>query len=114
MMPDILKMFKTVMSSLFKKSACDRYPFKKPTYYPITKGHIAIDAPKCILCSICAKKCPTNAIIVEKENRKWAIDHGKCILCNNCVEVCPKKCLMMDTQYAPPSVTQKMDVVRIP
>lgn len=114
MMVDILAMFKTVITSLFKKTACDMYPFKKPTWYKLTKGHIAIDAPNCILCTICDKKCPTHAISVKKEVRTWQIDHGKCILCNNCVAVCPKKCLTMDTQYAPPSATKKVDLVAIP
>lgn len=114
MMGDILTMFKTVITSLFKKSACDMYPFKKPTWYKLTKGHIVIDAPKCILCSICARKCPTYAINVDKASRKWEIDHGKCILCNNCIGACPTKCLTMDQQYKAPSITQKLDTVQIP
>jgi len=114
MISDIFKMFGLVMKSLFKKSVCEMYPFKKPTYYERTRGHIAIDAPNCILCSLCEKRCPTGALKVDKDGRKWAIDNFKCIYCNRCVDCCPKKCLMMDNQYNAPSTTKTIETVDIP
>jgi len=113
-MSDILTMFKTIMQNLFKKSACDMYPVKKPHLYENTRGHIGINAPECILCSLCVKKCPTHALAVDKEARTWAVERGKCILCNRCVEACPKKCLMMKQQYSAPVAEQKSEVVDIP
>jgi len=113
-MSDILKMFGTVIKNLFKKSACDMYPVKQPQIYENTRGHIGIDAPECILCSLCAKKCPTHALAVDREARTWAIERGKCILCNRCVEVCPKKCLMMEQKYSAPMAEQKAEVIDIP
>jgi ech hydrogenase subunit F len=113
-MSDILKMFNTVMKSLFKKSACEMYPVKKPEFYENTKGHIAIEKSKCILCTLCDKKCPTGAIAVNREARKWEIDRGKCILCGVCIEVCRPNCLAMDKQYSEPVASQKVEVVEIP
>ncbi len=113
-MSDIFTIFSTIIKNLFKKSACDMYPVKKPKLYDNTKGCIGINAPECILCSLCEKKCPTHALAVDKQARTWAIERGKCILCNRCVEACPKKCLMMEQQYAGPVKEQKAEVVSIP
>jgi len=47
---------------------------------------------KCIGCTICAKKCPVNAIDGKvKEVHK--IDEEKCIQCGICIDVCPKKAI---------------------
>lgn len=113
-MTDILQIFNTIIKSLFKKSACKMYPVQPATFYERTKGHIEIDAPKCILCSMCARKCPTHAIQVDRSKRTWQIDFGKCIVCNNCVESCPPKCLHMVNQYAPPTSQHTVNQVLIP
>jgi len=113
-MSDILKMFTTVIKSLFKKSTCRQYPFKKPVFFDRTKGHIQIDRERCILCSLCDKRCPTGAINVDRNARTWAINSYKCILCFRCVEVCPVTCLAMQQQYSAPEEIKKSEVVEIP
>jgi formate hydrogenlyase subunit 6/NADH:ubiquinone oxidoreductase subunit I len=113
-MSDILQMFTTIIKSLFKKSACKMYPVLPATFYERTKGHIVIEAEKCILCSLCARKCPTNAIQVNRALRTWQIDHGKCIVCNNCVDNCPPKCLAMANQYAEPTTQHTIYKVSVP
>ena len=47
----------------------------------------------CVYCTLCAKKCPVEAITVDRENKTWAVDEEKCIKCGVCVEKCPKKSL---------------------
>lgn len=113
-MSDILQIFNTIIKSLFKKSACGMYPVQPATFYENTKGHIEIDASKCILCTLCAKKCPTGAIQVDRAARTWQIDHGKCILCNNCIESCRPQCLRMMNQYAVPTNQHMVNKVSIP
>jgi len=46
-----------------------------------------IDVEKCTGCTICAKKCPTNAIIGGRKQPHFIIQ-DKCISCGTCEEVC--------------------------
>jgi NADH:ubiquinone oxidoreductase subunit F (NADH-binding)/Pyruvate/2-oxoacid:ferredoxin oxidoreductase delta subunit/(2Fe-2S) ferredoxin len=46
-----------------------------------------IDVDKCTGCTICAKKCPTDAIIGSRKKPHFIVD-DKCISCGNCYDVC--------------------------
>lgn len=46
-----------------------------------------IDVDACTGCTICARKCPTNAIIGTKKSPHFIVD-DKCIGCGTCAEVC--------------------------
>ncbi len=47
----------------------------------------SIDENKCVGCSLCAKKCPADAISGEIKS-PFKIDSDKCIKCGNCKTVC--------------------------
>ena len=49
-----------------------------------------IDPGKCQACTICAQRCPAEAIISAK-NQIHVIDQEKCIKCGTCLEACPSK-----------------------
>lgn len=51
----------------------------------------------CILCGICVKNCPTEAI---KMDDKITVDNDACIGCEVCVEKCPKKVIKMKDEKA--------------
>ncbi len=56
-------------------------------------GNVAsywIDPSKCQACTSCARRCPADAIISEKQ-KIHVIDQEKCIKCGTCLEVCPSK-----------------------
>lgn len=108
------KIFKTVMRSLFKRPVTVKYPAEPREWEKITRGHISISETECIACGICAKKCPTDAITVSKQDRTWTIERMQCIQCSHCVNVCPKKCLHMEPQYTAPGYEKVTDVVHIP
>jgi len=106
-------MVRTAIKSLFGRPATRRYPFgPKRAYYKNTRGSIKIDITGCIFCGLCQKKCPTGAITVTKEEKKWQIDRLRCIICGYCVEVCPKKCLKMEPDYTGPSTGGREDTYR--
>ncbi len=47
----------------------------------------SIDVDKCTGCTLCARKCPTGAIIGSKKAPHFIVD-SKCIGCGTCDEVC--------------------------
>lgn len=108
-----VKMTATVLKSLFSSSACKMYPVEKPVFYANTKGHIGIQTDKCTLCTLCAKKCPTYAIEVDRNAKTWKIERAKCIMCMNCTYACPKKCLTCENQYSSPVTTKEAEVFNI-
>ena len=108
------KMAKTVLKSLFKKPATAMYPAVPREWTERTRGHVSIIEENCILCGICARKCPTNAISVDRKGKIWTINRMSCIQCESCVEACPKKCLAMAPSYTPPTVEKVTDVFEIP
>ena len=106
-------MSKQVARSLARGPATRRYPFEKREYFAGTRGHISIEIGKCILCVLCDRKCPTQAIKVDRQAKTWTIDRLRCIQCSVCVDVCPKKCLGMENTYAPSATaktTEKFDI----
>ncbi len=112
----VLGMTRTTIGNLFSPPSTRRYPtkVKEPHSTPKSRGRIQIDIEACIFCSACAKRCPTDAIIVSKPDKVWEIDRLRCCTCNACVEVCPKKCLDMDFRYTQPTVTKDKDIFKQP
>jgi Formate hydrogenlyase subunit 6/NADH:ubiquinone oxidoreductase 23 kD subunit (chain I) len=98
--------FKMVTGWALQKPATRLYPFVKREPYANTRGSIEIDIQKCTFCTLCQKKCPTEAIVVKKPEKTWEIDRLRCISCGACVDTCPRKCLLMLQAYSP-SVTAK-------
>lgn len=109
----IVKMTKTVIKSLLGGSACKMYPARKPAFFGGTRGPVEIDPSNCVLCGLCAKKCPAGAIAVDREGKTWEIDRLKCIVCGLCADSCPKKCLVLRNDYTPPVTGETKDVFRI-
>jgi formate hydrogenlyase subunit 6/NADH:ubiquinone oxidoreductase subunit I len=95
---------------LFGRPATEKYPFGPKEFVPKSRGRIVIVIEDCIFCGVCSRKCPTGAITVKKNEKRWAIDRLKCITCNACVELCPKKCLMMESRYSEPMLDRKEEI----
>ncbi|MFZ2658588.1 MAG: 4Fe-4S dicluster domain-containing protein [Victivallales bacterium] len=108
-----VKMTSTVIKHLLGPTACKMYPVEKPVFFANTRGHIGIETNKCILCTLCAKKCPTYAIQVDKPGKAWKIERTKCIMCLACVASCPKKCLTSENQYSAPVTVKVVETFNI-
>ena len=106
----VFKMAKTILGSLVKKPATLMYPVVPRQYGDSTRGHVVSDIESCIFCGICVRKCPTNALSIDKEAKQWVINRMSCIQCSCCVEVCPKKCLLMENTYTTPATATVRDV----
>ena len=93
-------MLSSILKNLTSKPATRLYPFEKREPYKDTRGKIDIDIDTCIFCGICSKKCPSDAIVVNKLEKSWEIDPFKCIMCSACCDVCPKKSLTTMEEYS--------------
>lgn len=54
--------------------------------------HYHIDKDRCIGCSLCARKCPSECITGSRDE-KYTIHQMDCIKCGNCFDVCPVKAI---------------------
>lgn len=106
----VLKLAGMTISSLFTKAPTRKYPYEKREPFARTRGGITMgDVKSCIMCGICEKKCPANAIKVTKADETWTHWPYKCIACDACVRACPKGVLV--TEQAHPAVTAKPEPV---
>ena len=111
----LLPFFKTLFKSLGSKAPTHAYPAAPMPKDPTVRGHVEIDIATCIFCNICVRRCPVDAIVVDRANKEWEIDPFQCIVCSECVEACPKKCLYMRPELTPASdVRTKEKVVASP
>lgn len=98
-----------VARALVTKPTTRLYPFTKRAPYAATRGHVVINISDCNFCTLCAKRCPTDAIEVDRGNRIWRIDRLRCIQCRACVDACNKKSLTLDNQYSPPMSAREVE-----
>ena len=85
---------KEALSSLFKKSSCDMYPFRPSEAAPNYRGRIVFHPDKCINCNMCERVCSGNAISHvseptedgERITRTFYL--GSCTFCATCMDFC--------------------------
>ena len=94
-------MIQDIVQNLFGPRATRPYPRLKREPYPGTRGHLLVDLEHCIMCSLCAVKCPAGAIEVTREQGTLVLDPYRCIICGYCVEACPKSCLSLSPDFRP-------------
>lgn len=75
-------------SAVSTEKTVDSYSQPIPEEKP---GKIVNDMEKCILCGLCARKCPQECITVDRTGEKtWSIDRDKCVQCGACIDACLK------------------------
>ena len=100
------QMSKLALKWLWRKPITSRYPFEPRQIIAGSRGQLVFRKESCVFCTVCAKKCPTGALVVIRAQKKWAIDRLLCITCGYCVEACPKKSLELTTRHGVPAVTK--------
>ncbi|MDD6762589.1 MAG: 4Fe-4S dicluster domain-containing protein [Clostridiales bacterium] len=108
----IMKFTKFALKNLFSKPVTKNYPMQPREYPERTRGSVQINIDDCLFCGMCAKRCPSGAITVDRAERTWSIDRMGCVQCENCVNTCPKKCLHTDVMYTEPGYDKKTDTFR--
>ena len=69
-----------------------------------TFGSIDVERERCVLCSSCARVCPT-ATIRYAEDTRWArlfFHEANCIQCGACARICPTGAITLSPRIAPP------------
>lgn len=84
-------------------SATRAYPIDIRPGFENARGELANDMDGCTLCGICAKKCPSQCILVNRKEGKWELNPYACVFCGICVESCPKACLVHCVDHKKPA-----------
>lgn len=112
-----------VLKNLFSAKSTRPYPYVVRDPFPDARGELYNDIDKCIFCSSCARKCPSQCISVDRDKGIWKCDPFACVYCGTCVDVCPVHCLhhketwrsvtperqMIEMQGTPPKAKKKAD-----
>ena len=90
-----------------------QYPHESLPMTPRFRGHIELTAdedgqPKCIVCGMCQRVCPSNCITVMGEKAegatkkvlsKYILNFTTCSLCGLCVENCKPEAITFSKDY---------------
>lgn len=96
----LMKMLKTILKQVTHKPVTTTFPAEPAKHFDATRGHIVFDPSKCRSCTICMKRCPSQAIVVDRAENTWTIDRFRCIICSQCVELCKFGGLSLATEYS--------------
>lgn len=103
------------LMNLFRRPATRLYPQVPFEPVPRLRGHTEYDMTKCIMCLLCSKRCPNEAIETDREARQHKIFRMRCMACGLCVDTCPTDTITMVQAYSPPAYHRTVDtyVVKI-
>jgi ech hydrogenase subunit F len=101
-----LEMHRLALKWAMNRPPTTRYPFRPRQAIAGSRGQLIFDPAKCTYCTACAKKCPTDAILVNRVKKTWAIDRLRCISCGYCIEFCTKGWLKLSESHGKPAVTR--------
>ncbi len=96
--PTRLPMVRRSLRNLFSRPATRRYPSEVRPRFDGARGTIEFDEQSCVHCGLCARRCPTAALTVSREERTFTIEQLRCIACGVCVDVCNKRSLSMSVE----------------
>lgn len=105
-------MFSIILKNLITKPPTRLYPAITREPFERTRGRIYFDNKECIYCGICMRKCPADAIKVDRATSTWELEPFRCIVCGECVIACPKKTISM-TNERRSAVTKKKNYVNV-
>jgi len=102
------------LGQFFKPIVTVQYPHETLKIPKRFRGHIELvrdetsGKPKCFVCKLCEKACPSDCITVEgikpegakrKTVNHYRLDFTKCSLCGSCVEACRDGAIRFSRDY---------------
>jgi ech hydrogenase subunit F len=103
----MFKMTPALLRNFFSRRATRRYPLVSRPPFANTRGALQNDIATCTFCGICAAKCPSQCIVVDKKSATWQCDPFACICCGICVEQCKSGSLRLSPLYRPAAVSRE-------
>ena len=76
---------------------------------------VEINSDTCILCGVCTKECPQNAIF--QSIKSFEINKARCIGCSRCLRACPTGSIVLHSEQKdfqevlPPVISQGIDCI---
>lgn len=95
-------MSKTIFSNLLNKYATRLHPFEQRPMPKGFRGRLQFSADTCIMCGLCARKCPTHCITINADTGLWEREVKACVFCGVCAECCPTHSITQTNVYRSP------------
>ncbi len=100
----MFEFLRPVFKNLLSRPSTRKYPAAPREPFAGARGQVeGINTEACVFCGICARKCPANAITVDRQLKTWTLDPFKCVVCSVCAESCPKGCITVSPVYRKPA-----------
>jgi len=104
----MFKFTPAIMRNFIGKRATRRYPSVARPAFENARGEICNDIRICTFCGVCAAKCPSQCITVDKKAATWSCNPMACVYCGVCVEACPSGSLQQKRDYRRPVREKEM------
>ena len=91
-------MFKSINKIIKYRRLTQNYP-SKPIDTSRFIGKPEIDTKKCTMCCECVSRCPSRAIVINKDTNEIGINLDECVVCTLCEEICPVDAAIMTNQF---------------
>jgi formate hydrogenlyase subunit 6/NADH:ubiquinone oxidoreductase subunit I len=98
----MFKMTPNVIRNLLHKKATRLYPRLIRPAFENVRGALFNDVAQCTFCGVCAVKCPSQCIAVDKKAGIWIYDPFACVFCGICADICPAESLHQQSEYRLP------------
>jgi ech hydrogenase subunit F len=108
----VFKMTPNILRNFLSPPATRRYPHVAREPFENARGEIANDVLTCTFCGLCAAKCPSQCIRVDKKSALWSCDPYACVYCGTCAESCPSGSLRQKPQYRAPVQRKELLVLK--
>jgi ech hydrogenase subunit F len=103
-------MLPTILRNLLSGPATRMYPVQVREPFEHARGHVTFEDDKCILCGLCALRCPADAISIDKERRELTFHPARCIVCEVCALACPNDAIDLIYKWRAPFYTKPVEV----
>ena len=108
----MFNMTPTILRNFLGDRATRRYPHMIRPSFENARGAIHNDIHICTFCGVCAAKCPSQCISVDKKAAAWSYNPSACVCCGVCVESCTSGSLQQERDYRKPAREKEMIVLK--